>query len=378
MQSPGETIRARLEEKGWTQEELALITGRSRQAISDLIAGRSGISIETAVALGAAFGNEPSEWIQLEAGYRLSQIKQPPSDVEKRAKLFTIAPVRDMQKRGWISETRNLNELEDELQQFLGEDNLDELALPMIAAMRGRPLAHLNPSERAWLCRAKHMAASVIVEPFSSKKIGECEKRVRQLAAYQKEARHLHKLLSEYGIRFVVVEPIPGVKIDGATFWIGEDPVIAMSLRYDRIDGFWFTFMHELAHIRNGDAQSADIDLIDGTKGIIAATENEAERLANMQAADTLVPRDEMNSFIRRVGPLYSRERVIQFAHKVKMHPGIIVGQLQHRQEIGYGALRDLLVKVRHIITATSFTDGWDQMPMPTLKGGKSHVATYR
>jgi HTH-type transcriptional regulator/antitoxin HigA len=74
-----------------------------------------------------------------------------------------------------------------------------------------------------------------------------------------------------------------------------------------------------------------------------------------------------MDSFIRRVGPLYAKERIIQFSHKMKIHPGIVVGQLQNRKEVGYASSRDLLVKVRELITATALTDGWNQTVAQTV-----------
>ena len=80
---------------------------------------------------------------------------------------------------------------------------------------------------------------------------------LRELAAYPKEARHLPALFAEFGIRFVVVEALPGAKIDGAAFWLNEtSPVIAVSVRFDRVDNFWFTVMHEFTHVRYGDAWS--------------------------------------------------------------------------------------------------------------------------
>jgi HTH-type transcriptional regulator/antitoxin HigA len=159
------------------------------------------------------------------------------------------------------------------------------------------------------------------------------------------------------------------VRIDGAAFWLSADePVIAVSLRHDRIDGFWFTVMHEYAHIRAGDALSVDTDLVDEMKGIaVTLVEDEKERLANERAADALVPRSELWSFISRVGPYYSKERVIQFAHMMKIHPGIIVGQLQYRKELGYSALRGLLAKVRDIVISTALTDGWNQTITPGM-----------
>src|SRR5260370_39214752 len=111
---------------------------------------------------------------------------------------------------------------------------------------------------------------------------------------------------------------------------------------------FWFTVMHECAHIRNGDSLSVDTGLIDGIKGInVTLVEDAAEERANKEAAASLVPPHELDSFIRRVGPLYPKERVIQFANRIKIHPGIIVVQLQHRRDLGHMFLREFLVKIR-------------------------------
>ena len=365
---PGKLLRQMMEGKGWTQEELAAVTGCSRQTLYSILAGKSNISAEMALKLSAAFGNSAEEWLKWDNLYRLSIAETDATNVEKMARFYEIAPIREMVKRGWIRNTTAPSELEAELKSFFDAESLEaDLAFP-VAAKRTIHLPYLNPAERAWCFRARKLAMSLIVAPFVQNKLDRLEQKLRQLAAYPKEARNLSKVFAEYGIRFVVIEPIPGVKIDGAVFWIESEPCIAISLRHDRIDGFWFTVMHEVAHIRNGDAFSFDTDLIDGLKGIaIMLVEDEAERLANERAVSSLVPKAELESFIRRVGPYYSRERVVQFAHKVKIHPGIVVGQLQHRNELGYSALRDMLVKVRDVVTSTALTDGWNQNLSPGL-----------
>ena len=72
-----------------------------------------------------------------------------------------------------------------------------------------------------------------------------------------------------------------------------------------------------------------------------------------------VIPEDKLNSFIMRVSPLYSKKKIIQFAHTIQMHPGIIVGQLQNRGEIGYSANREMLVRIRNNVIKTALTDGW-------------------
>lgn len=366
---PGKRLRRLLDEKGWTQDELATVMGRSRNTITDITLGRTGITPEMAVALSAVFNStQPAEWLKWDAAYRLSILQNDGSVIARRAKLYEFAPIRDMQKRGWIKQSDDLVELESELEAFFGCKLGDDVVFP-IAAHRTVTLNDLNPAEKAWCFRARQLASVLPSAPFSQDRLELAEKKLRQLAAFLKEARHLPRLLAEFGIAFVVVEPLPGARIDGAAFWIGDKPVIAISIRFDRIDAFWYTVMHEFAHIRNGDAGSIDTDLIDeSTRGIaVKLVEDEAERRANEQAASSLISPEEIESFIRRVGPLYSKNRIVQLAHRLRIHPGIIVGQLQHRGEIGYNAHRDLLVRVKGIVIEVALTDGWGRSMTPGL-----------
>jgi HTH-type transcriptional regulator/antitoxin HigA len=358
---PGKILRGYLDAKGWTQEELAAITGLSRQSIHNIMAGKSNISPETAAKFAAAFGNTPEEWIRWDGLYRLAASETDVSHIPRLARLYDLAPIREMQKRGWISISADPIEIEQEIAKFFGRNPLDEEVLLPIAARRPSSTPSLSPAEKAWCFRVCQLAKLIPIPGFDPARLNATEKRLRELAAFPKESRHITRVLSECGIRFVVIEPIAGSRIDGATLWIDSQPVIALSIRHDRIDGFWFTLMHEFAHVRNGDA-SVDTELIDGIGGVVVTlVEDEIERRANKQASASLVPLEDMDSFIRRVGPLYPRERIIQFANKSKIHPGIVVGQLQHRKEIGYSALRPFLVKIREIVISTALTDGWNQ-----------------
>jgi HTH-type transcriptional regulator/antitoxin HigA len=360
---PGEILRAMIKDRGWSQDEFALIVGRSRQAINEIIAGKVGVTPEMAVTLSAAFGNPASEWMRWDAAYRLSLIKDESEMVKSALRLYEVAPVREMQKRGWIKETKDPAELEQELKNFFGVDTLDSSPLFPVAMRKASSLSNFSSPERAWLFRARRLAQALVIVPrFIPQSLPNAQARLRELAAYPSEACHVPKVLLEHGIRFVVVEPIAGAKLDGAAFWLDDaSPVIAVSGRFDRIDAFWFTVMHEFMHIKNHDALSVDSDMF-GEDRTLALVEEEIESRANQQAADALIGADEMDSFIRRVSPLYSKERIIKFAHRIKIHPGIIVGQLQHRREIGWGASREMLVKVRQVVTETALTDGWGKI----------------
>jgi HTH-type transcriptional regulator/antitoxin HigA len=102
-------------------------------------------------------------------------------------------------------------------------------------------------------------------------------------------------VLAGAGVRFLIVETLPTTRIDGVCLWLDpESPVIALSLRYDRIDAFWHTLLHECAHVKYRDGLAGDIyldiDLVGDEAGSSAA-KPEAELKADEFAASFSIPR---------------------------------------------------------------------------------------
>ena len=201
-QSPGDHLRQLLAEKGWTQDELAAITGRSRQQLNGIIAGRSGITPEMAVALGAAFGKSPGYWLAIESAYRLAALKEPQDAIMERARLYDLAPIKDMQKRGWLPAAKDQSELPEHLKRFFETDSLDKPIEFPLDARKAAPLDGLSPSQRAWCFRARHLAKNLVVKQFDRSKLQSAQKKPGKLAAYRNEAVHAAEVLSEFRYSF--------------------------------------------------------------------------------------------------------------------------------------------------------------------------------
>lgn len=368
---PGEFIKEELEARGWTQTDLAEILGRPFQLVNDIITGKRAVTPETAKGLGDAFGTGAEFWLNLESIYRLNRIKNPDPDVAKRARMYALAPVKDMVKRGWIESSSAVEVLEKQVCDFLKISNLEEepVFLPH-AARKSTPYTNVSPSQRAWLFRAMHLAPAVHVAPFSDSVFEQGLARLQAILPNTEEVRRVPRILADMGVRLIVIEPLPQTRIDGVCFWLNEQsPVIVLSLRYDRIDSFWFSLLHELAHLKNRDAQKGngeiDTDLV-GEEAVRTEEKPEYERQADEFAANFLISRKELDSFIVRTKPLYAASRIIGFAKRLKVHPGIVVGQLHRRGEFSYSNHRKMLDKVRQIISASALTDGWGSVA-PTL-----------
>lgn len=362
---PGEFIRDELEARNWTQADLAAILNKPLPAVNEIIAGKKAITPETAQLLADAFDTAPEFWLNLETAYRLSLTTPGDGDVSKRAQLYTVAPIKDLIRRGWIPRCRDAQESEANLLAFYRVESLADVEgrYRGIAARKSGSYGSTSPSEWAWYCRVLQMAESLQVGHYSAETMRrEGLVALHRLTASEQEIRKVPRVLADFGIRFVVAERLPKMRVDGVAFWVGKSPAIAVTLRADRIDGFWFTLAHELAHILHRDHPALDTDLV-GKDREPTDEKPEIERNADQFASDFLIPHGEIDRFILRVRPLYSKVGIIQFANRIGVHPGIVIGQLQHRREIGWSHSREMLVKVQKELASTAYVDGWGSEP---------------
>jgi HTH-type transcriptional regulator/antitoxin HigA len=359
---PGDFIRDELEARGWTQGDLAQIMGRPTQLVNEIVAGKKQITPETAIGLAKALGDDDAlYWLSLESAYRLSQAKPADEAVSRRASLYSKFPVREITKRKWIEPSDNMDVIEHRLCRFYGINAIQDT--PQFAhAAKADQYNERSPLQWAWLFRAYQLAQGVSTALYSEQKLRAALSKLHELLIAPEEIRQVPQILAAAGVRFVVVEFLSGAKIDGAAFWIGKSPVVAMSLRFDRVNSFWFVLRHEIEHILNKDGLVVDVELPEALQRKDSLPMEEVK--ANAAASEFLVPASELDSFIKRVRPLYSEQRIMLFAKRIGVHPGLVVGQLQFRDEVPYTHFHKYLVKVREIITQVALTDGWGTVPL--------------
>jgi len=355
---PGEYIRDELEARGWTQLDLAAILDRPASVIQDILKGSRPISPEIAQGLGDAFGTTAQYWMNYQTAYKLA-LTPKDDKIMRRAKLFQKYPIREMQRRGWIEDSSNVNVIETQVCQFFDIPDIDTEPRLQYAA-RKTDYAKENESQKTWLRRAMNLATMFPVEgKYDENNIDALLTELAQLRKEPEELRSVPQLLSKFGIRFLIVEHLPKTKIDGACFWLDKNsPVIVMSLRFDRIDYFWFTLIHELKHVYNKDGTIVESELFEEYNS--DQEKPKAEQDADTFAVNFLVNQEELDDMILRKYPMISKIDILVFAHRQGLHPGIVVGQLHHRYK-NWSNFRQLLVKIRSIIIPIAVTDGWGQ-----------------
>lgn len=352
---PGQFIQEELDAREWTQRDLAFILGVEETALNKIIKGKTGISLEMSKALATAFEVDDDLFANLQKSYDLAHTPAPDPAIARRASLQRECPVREMIKRGWLKNAE-IGELEEQLRWFLKD------AMQPHVARKTNANEEPTPAQIAWLCRVIQIAEAMEGVPYSEKTLSKARTNLKTLMRQPDGVGHVPQVLAHCGVRFVVVEGLPNAKIDGVCVWLDDTPVIGMSLRFDRIDNFWFVLWHEISHVLNRHGKASgrnwiiDVDLMADSQ-LESELTNEQEKIANRQAADNCIPRNEMDVFIRS-RTIFSDRAVQAFAYEMHVHPGIVVGQIQKRTG-RWDLLRKHLVKVRQYLMDTARIDGW-------------------
>jgi HTH-type transcriptional regulator / antitoxin HigA len=355
---PGFYIREELEAREWTQRDLAYVLGTPEQAVNLIVSGKRGVSADMAKALGEAFDVNPELFANLQRAFDMARAREPNPSVGRRARLQSVYPVREMIKRGWLQDT-DAAMLEVQMARFFEAASSNDIPHMRHAAKKVN-YEETPPAQLAWLFRVRQIANGLTVPKYSEKSLRDAIARLRTFLIDPEEARNAPRILAECGVRLIIVECLPNAKIDGVCFWLDRhSPVIGLSLRFDRIDSFWFVLRHEIEHVLRRDGQAKEIIDIDIDAEHTASHHLSAEELAaNAEAAEFCVPKTELDLFVARKAPFFSERDVIGFARRLGVHPGLIVGQIQKRTQ-RWDLLRRHLVKIRALVLPSAIFDGW-------------------
>lgn len=256
--------------------------------------------------------------------------------------IVSSLPTKEFIKRGWMKSREDLGSLSTFFIDYYRND------------WKGLFRKSSNTNDilvSFWLskCReqAEHMFISEDYPEFTQLGTGS----LRDLALLSIDPfaiTELPTLLRAMGVILVFLPSLPGLKLDGATFNLfSGNPVIGMSIRYSRLDYFWFTLLHELSHIVLH-KELLDTPIIDDFND----NENTAvEVAANRMAKDAFVDRNVW----RNCPPKYDKsEKSIRcFADKIGIHPAIVAGFLR-KEEGNFQAYSNIVnsVNTREILFA--------------------------
>ena len=338
---PGSTLRDLMEERTLTQRELAHRLGRPVQAINEILGGKKEITEDTAIELERVLQVPAQFWLVRESHYREYLARRRIAESSKaHVPWLEQFPLKALQAAGILPAGRLTTTckqaLVEPMLRFFGVASPDGWAAhydQMQAQFRrARPAKQTDVAAiTAWLRMGELQAARLQTADYNAAQLEAALPAMRALTTVKAEeiAPALVRLCAQAGVALVFVPALPGAHVTGVARWVGGKPLIQLSLLGKWSDGFWFSFFHELAHVLKHPTRAIFLD--DAAAG--DTTESPEEHEANRFATDQLIPRAQQP--LLDTLPLDTRS-VEGFARQLGLHPGIVVGQLQHRGRIGY------------------------------------------
>lgn len=319
-------IEFRMEQAGLSQRDLIPLLG-SRAKVSEVLSGKRPLTMAMARSLHEHLGI-PADVLLQEPG---AAIVDPLENLE-----WERFPLKEMAALGWIPKAPKLAR------------QAKEYVVGLIEAAGGMEVAGAALYRKGDQTRANSKSDVYSLKAWCLKVLAEANqlklpqayrpgtvtpqflRDVAKLSEFADGPRLAKELLARNGIPLVILPHLPKTYLDGAAFKLGDGrPVIGLTIRYDRIDNFWFCLLHELAHVGchlDGNDDQAFVDDLTLTSNLDAK-----EAQADQWAQEALVPHADWEASEARHNP--SPNSVIKLAQSVSVHPAIVAGRIRHEQK---------------------------------------------
>ncbi len=326
-------IRFRMEQQGLKQKDLVPFIG-SKSKVSEVLSGQRPLSLSMIRSLHAGLGIPVEVLLQEQA----AQLPEIPVGME-----WKEFPLAEMLRKKWVAFEGTLQEAKEHAEELLrnwavplGKNALQPVLLRQHVRGRNSSSAY---SLNAWRIRVSLLAQVQILPPFKASTIDtEFMRDLVKLSYFENGPLLAKEFLLKSGIHFVVEPHLKGTHLDGAVMHLPSGaPLVALTIRYDRLDNFWFTLCHELAHLvlhlgRNDwELFYDDLDCID---------KNDIEDEADAWASEVLIPAEKWLHF-QSIGE-YTDAAVKSLADELRITPAIPAGRVR-REQHNYGLLSKLV-----------------------------------
>ncbi|ANK83369.1 MAG: hypothetical protein TEF_08535 [Rhizobiales bacterium NRL2] len=330
LPTPIEAIQFRMEQANLSQADLVPYFG-SRAKVSEVLSGKRTLTLKMIRALNTHLG--------IPADVLIGDMSVADFDRETDHIRWGRFPIRELMKRQWLPSVRNATEAAEELMSSLIERAGGRDAVPQTFYRKNdvaRQNARMDPyALQAWCL---HVLATVRERTLhTTYRDGAIDPEfLRFLATLSRlpdGPKRAVEALEQQGVAVVYAKHLPKTHLDGAAMRTKEGvPVIGLTLRYDRLDNFWFCLLHETVHVwRHLNDEGAffvdDLKLDVSDHSEDWSFEDEADTLAQ----EALIPSEDWDAaeLLKAATP----SRVIAFAQSVNVHPAIVAGRV--RRETG-------------------------------------------
>jgi len=348
-----DAILFRLDQLGLKPRDLEPYLG-GRNRVSEVLSRKRPLSIGMIRALHEGLGI-PAEAL-------INPAAPPEEDSELADLQWERFPIREMAARGWLDAERAIKPTR-ETARLLLEPFFARAGGQLRTAPLYRRSKHLRAGKgmdgyslAAWTARIIQIAKEQAPVREFNPRVMEPEhiRSLVQLSRLDEGPRLAAEWLADRGVIMVVESQLPKTRLDGAAMLVDGTPVVALTIRYDRLDNFWFTLLHECAHVVRHLAGASDADAIEFFDDLdVDATGDPREREADDFARESLVPSAQWHASAVAFAP--SVDAAVALATEVGVSPAVIAGRVRHEKRnfrllsplVGSGQVRRLFPEVR-------------------------------
>jgi addiction module HigA family antidote len=331
---PGDTIQEELDVLGMPQRELAERMGYPSNKLNQLIKGEVSLTRDTAGKLERVLGIPSRTWLNLEARYQEEKLA-----IEDAERLESVTdwlkgfPLKKMEDLGLLTGGNKAHRVGELLTFFrvasprewqriyVDEEVSVAFKISLAKAPDPKPLS-------VWLRYGELQAGKIALAEYSAESFKRALSSSKALSCQQPEnfLTKLQNLCSQAGVALVYTPTFSRAMVSGATRWINgrNTPLIQISDRYHSADHFWFAFYHEALHVLKHGKTAV---FLEGVQGLGQPEKQEIE--ANDFALKMLLNGFPLERFADGRDKRWSKQEVLAYADKYKVHPGTLVAQLQ-------------------------------------------------
>jgi len=330
---PVDAILFRMQEQGLKQSDLVPYFG-TRSRVSEVLSRKRPLTIHMIRALVSGLGMSAETLVGVEVNDNLQNRKD---EVD-----WNRFPVKEIVSRGWLQKitTKSVQSTEELIKNFITNSGMPFGAAAYRRSLHGDAY---SPGTKyalyAWLARViqrgrerKTRLGKFDKESFSPSFLRE----LAQLSWSEQGPAIAIEFLERNGIAVVIEPALKGTLLDGAALQDKDGtPIIGLTLRFDRLDNFWFTLLHEVAHIwKHIDQEETFLDNLD------SSSEDKRELEANRIAKEALIPRIAWKRSQAYLNP--NVENIEKLSRELKIHPSIIAGRIRKDRD-NYTLFNDLV-----------------------------------
>lgn len=330
---PGFYVAELIEDMGISQVEFATRLGTTPKTLSTLINGQINLSNDIAKKLSAMLGTGVDVWLNLQKEFDEKIIEiQTAKEMDEQVDIAKQIDYSFFEKNVGLPASKNIYEKIENLCIYFKVSNLNILAQPDFLVNFRSGVSDFQTknviNSRAWIQTAINCSQSISTKSFSAEKLKGYLPELRSMTVQSPDAflPRMREIFADCGVAFVLLPHLKNSGVNGAVKWISNDRVVlAINNRRLYADIFWFSLFHEIKHVLQQKVKTVFISFSESEmKELDSALEDGADKFAS----DYLIPPAE----IKKLNPTkYTSDvDIVEFANSIGIHPGIVVGRLQH------------------------------------------------